>query len=102
MFEFVLQDFGAYGVRGRSTERGRQSTRNGGAIAPSRCCPPTPAVNQETTAPKSAAAPAMNAKITPLRRARLILLRALTMAASVRLSASAGARPTRLDTRRIR
>jgi hypothetical protein len=68
----------------------------------SRWRPPVDAANQATGAPTSAAAPAMKARTTSLRRARLIFSRALRMVASTRAPASACARPVTCATSRTR
>jgi len=63
-----------------------------GAV-PSRCRPPAQLANHATAAPRSAAAPAMKARITAARRALRISSRACAMMLSTRRSASARASP---------
>ena len=85
-----------------TTTRGPRTVHCTDGALLSRCWPPTPASNHAAAAPSSAAAPAMNARITVLRRARAMLSFALAMAVSTRRSASGWPSPVRAATRRVR
>ena len=82
-----------------TTRRSREVQR--GAFS-SRWRPPAPAANHAAAAPSRAAAPAMNAMMTVLLRARAILSFAFAMAVLTRRSASGGANPVRAATSRTK
>ena len=73
-----------------------------GATPPSRIRPPAQAANHAAAAPRRAAAPAVKARMTAVFLARAMFSFARADTPSTRRSASAGASPVRVATRRLR